>query len=77
MSRARFRTQADDGSVRVIQALEKQLSTVAGQKLQLMHQVAALGEQCRAAELKMEGALDQVAELRRQKTDMLAHQENL
>ncbi|GLC71290.1 hypothetical protein PLESTF_001099600 [Pleodorina starrii] len=69
--------QADDGSVKTIQTLEKQLGVLAGQKLQLMQQVAALTEQGRVVEMKLEGALDQVAEMRRQKTEMLAHQENL
>ncbi|GIL56217.1 hypothetical protein Vafri_11649 [Volvox africanus] len=69
--------QADDGSFKYIQTLEKQLSSIAGQKLQLMQQVAALTEQNQVLDMKLEGLQDQLSELRRQKTDMLAHQENL
>ncbi|GIM10315.1 hypothetical protein Vretimale_14084 [Volvox reticuliferus] len=69
--------QADDGSIKYIQTLEKQLSIIAGQKLQLMQQAAALTEQNQVLDMKLEGLLDQLSELRRQKTDMLAHQENL
>ncbi|KXZ43710.1 hypothetical protein GPECTOR_82g244 [Gonium pectorale] len=69
--------QVEDGSRKVIQTLEQQLATLAGQKVQLLQRVADLTEQCGVLDMKLEGAMDQVAELRRQKTEMLAHQENL
>ncbi|PNH04550.1 hypothetical protein TSOC_009286 [Tetrabaena socialis] len=69
--------QVDDGSRKLVMTLEQQLTTLAGQKLQLMQQVAGLTEQNRVLDMKLEGALDQVSELRRAKTEMLAHQDNL
>ncbi|KAG2430184.1 hypothetical protein HXX76_010283 [Chlamydomonas incerta] len=74
---AHAEVQADDGSRKYIQTLEQQMATLAGQKMQLMNQVASLTEQNRVLDMKLEGALDQVSELRRQKTDMLAHADNL
>ncbi|PNW82538.1 hypothetical protein CHLRE_06g283000v5 [Chlamydomonas reinhardtii] len=74
---AHAEVQADDGSRKYIQTLEQQMATLAGQKMQLMNQVASLTEQNRVLDMKLEGALDQVSELRRQKTEMLAHADNL
>lgn len=69
--------QADDGSRRLIGTLELQVAALAGQKVTLMSQVAALQQQAQLLDMKLEAATDQVIEMRRWKTETLAHQGNL
>ncbi|GFR50923.1 hypothetical protein Agub_g13242 [Astrephomene gubernaculifera] len=69
--------QVDDGSAQHMRTMQQQLAAVTGQKLQLMQQLSSAAEQSRLLDLKLEGALEQLAEMRRQKTEMLAHQDNL
>lgn len=69
--------QADDGSRRLISTLEGQVAALAGQKVALLSEVAGLKQQNGLLDMKLEAAHDQLVEMRRQKTDMLAHQDNL
>ncbi|KAG2492436.1 hypothetical protein HYH03_009379 [Edaphochlamys debaryana] len=85
------RGAADDGSLKLIATLQQQVAVLAGQKLQLIQQVAALTDENRILDMKLDAANDQargggsgsqergrrVVDLRRQKTEMLAHQDNL
>ncbi|MEW5314505.1 MAG: hypothetical protein WDW38_006000 [Sanguina aurantia] len=70
-------TQAEDGSLGLIQLLNGQALTLAAQKSALAQRIGALDAELGVARAQLQHASDCVAEARRQHTDLLLHQGNL
>ena len=65
--------QADDGSLKTIKILNTQVSELASQKGHLLTRVSDLQQDQCLLEKRLEHALNEVAEQRRQRVDMMTH----
>ena len=65
--------QADDGSLKTIKILNTQVSELAAQKGHLLTRVSDLQQDQCLLEKRLEHALNEVAEQRRQRVDMMTH----
>ena len=65
--------QADDGSLKTIKILNTQVSELAAQKGNLLARVADMQQDQALLEKRLEHALNEAAEQRRQRVEMLTH----